>query len=341
MLPGRSERVVTKPLLALTLGDPCGVGAEVVVKALADPAIAALAHVAIVGSIETLRAATAVAGQTDLELRLIDSVDEAGEPGVLSVLRNDDADSSFPVGEQSREAGAASHAWVETATEMALAQRVDAIVTAPVNKGSWRMAASPDIGHQEVFRRLSGAETVATMLVSGVLRCVHLSTHLSLADAAAAVTQARVLRYIELTDAAFRSWGVESPRIGVAALNPHGSDGGLIGDTEAREIAPAVAAAAAAGIDAQGPVPADSVFNQAIAGQFDVVLVMYHDQGHIAIKVHGFEESVSVNLGLPFVRTSVDHGTAFDIAGRGEADATSMAEAIKLAVRLAERRGLF
>ena len=340
MLPGRSGYAMTKPLLALTLGDPCGVGAEVVVKALADPAVAELVRVVIVGSIATLRAATVITGYTDLELRLIASVDQAGEPGVLSVLRNDDAESSFPIGEQSREAGAASHSWVETATELALAQRVDAIVTAPVNKGSWRLADSPDIGHQEVFRRLSGAETVATMLVSGVLRCVHLSTHLSLTDAAAAVTQGRVLRYLELTDAVFRSWGVESPRIGVAALNPHGSDGGLIGDTEAREISPAIVAAAAAGIDAQGPIPADSVFNQALAGQFDVVLVMYHDQGHIAIKVHGFEESVSVNLGVPFIRTSVDHGTAFDIAGRGRADATSMVEAIKLAVRLAERRGL-
>jgi len=160
---------------------------------------------------------------------------------------------------------------------------------------------------------------------------MHLSTHKPLADACAFVTRANVLRAIELTQDHFVRWGFPNPRIAVAALNPHASDNGLIGHEEQTEIAPAVADARARGIDATGPHPADSVFNHAIDGRYDVVLVMYHDQGHIAIKVFGFEESITVNLGLPFIRTSVDHGTAFDIAGKGIADYTSMVEAVKLA----------
>jgi 4-hydroxythreonine-4-phosphate dehydrogenase len=187
---------------------------------------------------------------------------------------------------------------------------------------------------------MTGSSYVATMLVSGQLRCMHLSTHLPLADACAYVTRENVLRAIRLTHDHFTRWGLEAPRIGVAALNPHASDGGLIGTTEQDEIAPAIADAIGLGIDARGPVPADSVFNQAIEGQHDVVVVMYHDQGHIPIKVHGFEESVSVNLGLPFLRTSVDHGTEFDIAGQNRAQSTSMVEAILLAERLAVGRPL-
>ncbi len=246
----------------------------------------------------------------------------------------------FAMGEHSVVAGEASHIWVEEAARLALAGEVDAIVTAPINKESWQLAGSSDTGHQEVFKRLSGSEHVATMLISGTLRCMHLSTHKTLAEACAYVTRENVLEAIRLTDRHFREWGFAEPRIGVAALNPHAGDGGLIGTEELTEIGPAVDDARAEGIAATGPVPADSVFPQAIAGRYDVVVVMYHDQGHIAIKVHGFEESISVNLGLPFIRTSVDHGTAFDIAGKGVADETSMVEAITTAIRLVKRQGL-
>lgn len=214
------------------------------------------------------------------------------------------------------------------------------MVTAPVNKDAFQRAGITDTGHQEVLARISGATNVKTMLVSGALRCMHLSTHKSLAEACRYVTKENVLAAIEMTHEHFVRWGFARPRIAVAALNPHASDNGLIGREELDEIAPAVAEARARGVDATGPVPADSVFNAAIAGKYDVVVVMYHDQGHIPIKVHGFEQSVSVNLGLPFVRTSVDHGTAFDIAGRGVADETSMVEAVKLAVALATGAGL-
>ncbi|OAI42012.1 4-hydroxythreonine-4-phosphate dehydrogenase, partial [bacterium SCGC AG-212-C10] len=240
-----------------------------------------------------------------------------------------------PVGQLSLDSAKAAHAWVERAARLCLAGEVDAMVTAPVNKEAWTRAGITDTGHQEVLKRLSNAGHVTTLLASGNLRCMHLSTHKSLAQACAFVTRANVLEAIALTHDYFVRWGFAQPRIAVAALNPHASDNGLIGREELDEIAPAIADAQARGIDATGPHPADSVFNHAIAGEYDVVVVMYHDQGHIAIKVHGFEQSVSVNLGLPFIRTSVDHGTAFDIAGKGIADETSMIEAVKLAVSLA------
>ena len=329
-----------RPLIAVTLGDPAGIGPEVAVKALGRAAPRREARLFLLGDPACTEAALRLTG-SPLAPRAIGRPAEArGEADTVETLAVAAGGGPFPAGERSKAAGAASHAWVEAAARLALAGEVDAIVTAPINKESWRLAGSADTGHQEVFQRLSGAGHVATMLVSGGLRCVHLSTHKTLAQACAFVTRANVLRAIRLTDAEFRRWGFAAPRIAVAALNPHAGDGGLIGGEELSEIGPAVADARADGIAATGPVPADSVFPQAIAGKHDAVLAMYHDQGHIAIKVHGFEESVSVNLGLPFIRTSVDHGTAFDIAGRGVADETSMVEAIRTAIRLARREGL-
>lgn len=316
---------MARPRLLVTLGDPSGVGPEVVAKALARPDVRDVADLTVVGSAAVLFAAWERFGSgappAVMEL-----------PGVPEGL--------FPAGTLSVASARAAHAWIEHAARLCLARKADAMVTAPVNKEAFRLAGISDTGHQEVLARLSGSEHVATMLVSGRLRCMHLSTHRSLAEACRYVTKANVLRAIELTHTEFRRWGFEQPRIAVAALNPHASDNGLIGREELDEIAPAIAAARASGVAASGPHPADSVFNAAIAGNYDVVVVMYHDQGHIAIKVHGFERSVSVNLGLPFIRTSVDHGTAFDIAGRGVADPTSMVEAINLAVGLANGRGL-
>jgi 4-hydroxythreonine-4-phosphate dehydrogenase len=187
----------------------------------------------------------------------------------------------------------------------------------------------------ELLQEQSGAKNVATMLMTKGLRVVHLTTHRSLRRACDAVTRDNVLGKILLTHQCFQDWGFPKPRIGVAALNPHASDGGLLGTEEAEHIAPAVAEARRQGVDATGPVGADVVYYQAIQGRYDAVLAMYHDQGHVAIKVHGFEESVSLNLGLPFVRTSVDHGTAFDIAGKGVASAVSMTESIRIAAHLA------
>ncbi len=315
---------MTLPRIVITMGDPSGIGAEVVAKALARPEVTAMATISVLGEAATLREWRERVGGPEVSM-----VEIPGAPA-----------GPFPVGQLSVESARAAHRWIERAAHMCLAGEADAMVTAPVNKEAFQLAGITDTGHQEVLARLSNAGYVATMLVSGKLRCMHLSTHKSLAEACRYVTRENVLRAIELTHAHFERWGMPRPRIGVAALNPHASDNGLIGREELDEIAPAIADARAKGIDTTGPHPADSVFNQAIAGRYDVVVVMYHDQGHIAIKVHGFEESISVNLGLPFIRTSVDHGTAFDIAGKGIADETSMVEAIRLAVNLATGHGL-
>jgi 4-hydroxythreonine-4-phosphate dehydrogenase len=205
------------------------------------------------------------------------------------------------------------------------------LVTAPINKEATTLAGIANLGHMEILAHRYHVSDHATMLVSGRLRCVHVSTHYSLREALDRITRARVLTRLQTTDAAFRAWGCAVPKIAVAAVNPHGGEGGILGREETLELAPAVADARALGIDAHGPLPADSVFTRAMRGGFDAVVAMFHDQGHIPVKVHGFEESVSVALGLPIVRTSVDHGTAFDIAGKGIADPLSMAEAIRVA----------
>ena len=331
----------TKPLLALTLGDPSGIGPEVVVKALADPEINDTARMFVVGTERAVRQALA---ETNIDLaveRIHDPLLTPDSPDVVPVLSVGEYENvEFPQGRHSVDSGRASHLWVEKSAKMCLAGEIDAMVTAPVNKESWQMSGAADLGHQEVFKRLTESATVYTMLVSGILRCMHLSTHKSLPEACAFVTTDNILTAVRITDEHFRRWGFDNPRVAVAALNPHASDNGLIGDTEAKEISPAIEIAKSEGINATGPHPADSVFNQAIEGMYDVVVVMYHDQGHIPIKVHGFEESVSVNLGIPFIRTSVDHGTAFDIAGQNRAQSTSMVEAVKLAVAIATRRGI-
>lgn len=331
-----------KPRIAITMGDPSGIGPEVVAKALIEKRqVYDWSTPFVVGS---LRGFDSVREHlpSDVTIRSISSPEEAaGEHMVIDVLNTDGfEDQPFPLGEHSVLSGTASHTWVETAAKMCQSGAIDAMVTAPINKESWQMSETSDVGHQEVFRRLSGSDYVATMLVSGTLRCMHLSTHKPLSEAVAYITRENVLRAIRLTDRHFRDWGFDPPRIAVAGVNPHASDNGLIGREELDEIGPAVNDARSDGIEATGPVPADSVFNQAIAGRHDVVVVMYHDQGHIAIKVHGFEESISVNLGIPWLRTSVDHGTAFDIAGKWMADETSMIEAIRVATDLASGRAL-
>ena len=330
-----------RTVIGVTLGDPSGVGPEVIVKAFAEPALHEESKLFVVGAIEPIERAIAQAGlsQSVRSIKIPSDANSSSE--CIDVFElNEIQDTDFPMGVLSEKSARASHAWVEAATHLALAGSVDAITTAPVNKEAWRLAGFSDKGHQEVFQRLTGADYVATMLVSGPLRCMHLSTHLSLSEACDYVTKENVLRAINLTHEYFIRWGVAAPRIGIAALNPHASDGGLIGQTEENEILPAVVMAQAAGIDAIVPVPADTVFNQAIDGLYDVVLVMYHDQGHIPIKVYGFENSITVNLGIPILRTSVDHGTAFDIAGKNQAQSVSMVEAIKLARSLSSGQHL-
>ena len=330
-----------KPLLAVTIGDPSGIGPEVVAKSLQNRSMYRLMQPVLVGSVLSVQKALNDIGSRDTTIGVNSPTDAKAEPGLIEVISPGDWEGiKFPTGKHDAGSGSASHLWVEEAAKMCMSGQVTGMVTAPVNKESWYMGGSKDTGHMEVFKRLSESNYVATMLVSGPLRCMHLSTHKSLIEACKYVTTENIMTALQLTHEKFNVWGFENPRIAVAALNPHASDNGLIGDEEAREISPAITLARKKGLNVTGPHPADTIFNQAANGRYDVVLVMYHDQGHIAIKVYGAEESVTVNLGLPFLRTSVDHGTAFDIAGKGIADETSMIEALKLGASLASRKGL-
>ena len=325
-----------KPLVAITMGDPAGIGPEVTAGALLHEQVYEKCRPFVVGS----------AGAIDQALRLLNSPVSTrvahsteyvvGQPGAIDVLDLENLDyRSVEYGQVSAAAGKAAVEWILKAGELASSGQVQAVVTAPINKEACSLAGYKDIGHMEIFQSQTGVKEVATMLMAGTLRVVHLTTHRSLRVACDYVTRDSVLAKIRLTDDSFKRWGFPAPRIAVAALNPHASDGGLLGDEEEKEIGPAVDEARSAGIDSTGPIPADIVFNQAIDGKYDVVVAMYHDQGHIPIKVHDWAKSVSVNLGLPFIRTSVDHGTAFDIAGKAVADHESMLEAIRVAVNLA------
>ena len=330
-----------KPAIAITMGDPCGVGPEVVVKALADPRVYGYCRPLVVGNSLAMRQAVEFTG---VQLRVSEVDDPAGagkDPGVVDLVDIHNLNpEDITVGQISPACGKAAMEWVTKAGELALAGIVEGLATAPLNKEAASLAGYQSIGHMELLQELSEARTVATMLMAKNLRVVHLTTHRSLRVACDYVKKDRILDFLQLTHDSFVQWGFPRPTIGVAALNPHGSDGGLLGTEEAEEIAPAVEAAQNRGIAAVGPVPADVVFHRATEGGYDAVLAMFHDQGHIPVKVYGFEESITANLGLPFVRTSVDHGTAFDIAGKGVASHISMLEAIRLAVALAKGNGL-
>ncbi len=330
-----------KPAIAITMGDPCGIGPEVVVKALADPRVYASCRPMVIGNTYAMNQAVKATG-LPLAIRETDDPTAAGEdPATVDVVDIHNLNpEDITVGQLSVPCGKAAMEWVTKAGELALAGIVDGIATAPLNKEAAAMAGYESIGHTELLQELSGARIVPTMLMAKNLRVVHLTTHRSLKVACDYVKKDRILDFLQLTHDTFVKWGFPNPRIAAAGLNPHNSDGGLLGNEEADEIAPAVAAARERGIDAVGPIPADSVFHQAIQGRYDAVLAMFHDQGHIPVKVYGFEESVTANLGLPFVRTSVDHGTAFDIAGQGIAQHVSMLESIRLAVELARGNGL-
>jgi 4-hydroxythreonine-4-phosphate dehydrogenase len=234
-------------------------------------------------------------------------------------------------GQLSAQAGAAAVAAIKRAVELIGSGQADVLVTGPINKEAMRLAGHPWPGHTEMLADLCHVAEVRMMLVNEKLRVAHVSTHRSLRGAIDAATRDRVLLTIEMTHEGVRRLGVTQPRIAVCGINPHAGENGLFGDEDLREIVPAVADARGRGIDASGPWAADTVFWRAAAGEFDAVVAMYHDQGHVAIKVSGFDDGVNVTLGLPFLRTSVDHGTAFDIAGRGIARWQSMAAAIRAA----------
>jgi 4-hydroxythreonine-4-phosphate dehydrogenase len=326
-----------RPVIAITMGDASGVGPEVIIKALNSEHIYGICRPVIIGESKALADAMKFSGKT-LKLHPVESIDNIqGQYGTIDLLDMHNLNHAEVFsGKVCATCGKAAMEYVEKAAALALEGKVKALVTAPINKEATTLAGCGDIGHLEALARICRAGEYATMLASGNLRVVHLTTHYSLRDACNYVTKERILARLKLTHESFKKWGTGNPRIGVAALNPHGGEGGLFGREEIEQINPAVKETRDMKRDARGPFPADSIYVRAINGEFDVVLAMYHDQGHIAVKVHGFENSISVALGLPFVRTSVDHGTAFDIAGKGIADSRSMEEAIKTAVDLVQ-----
>ena len=328
---------MAKPI-AITLGDPAGVGPEVVLKTvLATPQPK---HPWIlIGSLWSLQRSAGALGLPMPDIDEINSIAEATAPVSLLQPGACPAPADFAFGKVQVACGELAVRSVEFAARACLAAKVSAMVTAPIHKEAIHAAGYvDDIGHQEILARLAGVNQTATMLMTPGLKVVHLSTHKSLADAVKFVRRDTVLDKLQLMHDTLTRWGMQQPRIALAALNPHGGEGGLLGREEAQELQPAVAAAVELGIDVTGPVPADSVFNRAIGGEFDVVLALYHDQGHIAIKVHNFHQSTTATLGIPFVRTSVDHGTAFDIAGKGQADPTGLAAAVDAAEAIVDGR---
>ncbi|MFF2572746.1 4-hydroxythreonine-4-phosphate dehydrogenase PdxA [Streptomyces sp. NPDC058084] len=324
--------------LALTMGDPHGIGPEITVKACADPRRPAAAPLLVIGDPGALARACRTTG-TRLQVRTVRTPAGAGRtPGVLDVLAEGPAlPADLALGTVAAGAGAASYAYVRKGVELALAGDVRAVVTAPIKKEALRLAGLPFPGHTEILAELSHTGRYAMMMANDELRIVLVTVHQSLRTAIDALTVARELDTVRLTHEALRSAGGAGrrPRIAVAGLNPHAGENGLFGREDLDVIAPAVRAARAEGIDASGPWPADTVFMRARAGEFDAVVAQYHDQGLIPVKYLGLEHGVNITLGLPFVRTSVDHGTAFDLAGTGTADHTSLLTALRHATELA------
>lgn len=340
-----------KPLLAITMGDPAGIGAEIAAKAMIDPSLRDDCRVIIVGDAGAVADAVRFSGLAARVERVSD-VSHGIEPGTGRIhvydLANVDL-RTHQYGKVDASAGDAAFQYIKTAIEAALAGKVDAVVTGPLHKEALNLAGHHYSGHTEIFADLTGTKDYAMMLVDQGLRVVHVTTHVSLRRACDLVKRERVLVVTRLAHEAMKQLGIASPRIGVAGLNPHSGEGGLFGDEEINEIVPAIEDAKAIGIEADGPVPPDTLFAKTRAGQYDAAVVMYHDQGHIPLKTVGFVldqrtgkwtamSGVNVTLGLPVIRTSVDHGTAFGKAGKGTANPESMVQAMILAARFALNR---
>ncbi len=335
------------PIIGISMGDPGGIGPEICVKALAQPEIYTICRPIVVGDAGVMADAVHFCGLS-LEIAPRKTAAEAA----FAFGRIDVFDlHNLPIGQLrhkqvTAQQGRASFDYVAKVIELAMQGEIDATVTGPINKAAINSAGHHYAGHTEIYAALTHTRNYSMMLSEGNFRVAHVSTHVSLREACARVTRERVLNVIRLSHQALRQLGIQSPRIGVAGLNPHCGEGGLFGSEDDQEIVPAVSAAQSEGINADGPLPADTIFSKMRGGMYDLVVVMYHDQGHIPTKLIGFQyddqtgtwgqmAGVNVTLGLPIIRVSVDHGTAFGKAGEGRANPQSMIEAIKLAAKLA------
>jgi len=339
-----------RPVLGITMGDPAGIGPEIVAKSLAHEHIYRLCRPLVVGDAAVMQQAIRISGIPQ-RVNAVTSVSEARPCfGTVDVLDLHNVDlAQLPIGRVSAIAGQAAFEAIEMAIHLAMDQQLAATVTAPINKESINLAGHPFAGHTEIFARYTGSRDVAMMLISGPLRVIHVTTHVSMRQACDLIKKERILKVIRMFQNACRQLGIAHPKIAVAGLNPHAGDGGLFGTEEAEEIRPAVEQAQKEGIQAEGPLPPDTIFSFLQGGYYDGCVAMYHDQGHIPFKMSEFEwdnqkmvmknvRGINVTLGLPIIRVSVDHGTAFPIAGKGVANCESMIQAIEYAVTLANSR---
>lgn len=339
--------MTTRPIIGISMGDPSGIGPEIAVKALARSETYEICRPLIVGDANALKDALRITG-LDLTINPIAAVKDARfRFGTLDVFDLNNVDmAKLQYGRVSAMSGHAAFEAVRKVIELALAREIDATVTGPINKESINLAGHHYSGHTEIYADFTGTQDYTMMLAHENLRVVHVSTHVSLREACERVKKDRVLRVIKLAREACRKIGIAEPRIGVAGLNPHAGESGMFGREEIEEIIPAIQAAKALGIDADGPVPPDSLFSKAKGGLYDIVVAMYHDQGHIPLKVIGFNwnpaeqkwdsiSGVNITLGLPIIRSSVDHGTAFGKAGKGTASELSLIHAVEYAVKMA------
>ena len=328
-------------LLAITLGDPAGIGPEVIIKALGHADVYEQCRPLVLGDQRILARAMGWITGPGLAFDVVTAPSQGQyRAGLITLLDLQNADpAAIQPGRVSAAAGRAAVEYVLRACDMTMAGETDAVVTAPLNKEAMNLAGYHYAGHTELLADRTGAEKVSMLLTGPKLRVVHVSTHVALSEAIRRVTSQRVEEVIDLAQRSCQALGIAHPRIAVAGLNPHASEGGLFGDQEAKEIQPAIERARARGLQVTDPQPPDTVFLRAVKGDYDIVVAMYHDQGHIPMKLLAFDSGVNVSMGLPIIRTSVDHGTAFDIAGTGKAREESMLEAIKVAVQMAQARG--
>jgi 4-hydroxythreonine-4-phosphate dehydrogenase len=328
--------MTNRPLIAITLGDPASIGPEIAVKSLANPEIYAICRPLLIGDANVVQAAMNTTG-VKLAINTVASPAEGKyELGAIDLIDLNNVNiATLEWGKIQAQAGRASFEYIVRSIELAQAGLVDAVATAPINKEAIKAAKINFIGHTEIFGEMTNSHDPLTMFQTKGLRIFFMTRHVSLAKACTQITKERTLDYLRRSKEALERLGVSNPKLVVAGLNPHSGEHGLFGDEEVRELEPAIADARAEGIDVYGPSPADSVFWHAAQGRFDAVLSLYHDQGHIAAKMYDFHRTVSVTNGLPFLRSSVDHGTGFDIAGKGLASSVSMEEAIKVAAQYA------
>lgn len=326
-----------KPIIGITMGDAAGVGPEIIIKSLQNKKVYEASHPIVIGDFKMLERAASVLN-SDLAIKRIDKNADftSVEFGEVACYDLNLIPADLPYGKVSSEAGYAAFEYLRTTIELANEGRIDAICTAPLNKEALHKGGHVYPGHTEILAELTGTKHFSMMLSSPKLKVIHVTTHVGLMDAIERIEPDRVYRVIKLAHETLTNSGVKQPKIGVCGINPHAGENGLFGYGEEEEkIVPAINQAQDKGINVEGPLPADTLFFRAQRGDFDIVVAMYHDQGHGPIKVLGLEAGVNITVGLPIIRTSVDHGTAFDIAGKGIADERSMLEALKQAIELA------